>query len=82
MQVAWDESSGLVVSASYDKTIRLWDVCGRGKEVACLAGHMAPVLEMVPQGGLIASGRQRHACARACPCTPPPLYTHEYQGTH
>lgn len=63
-QVACDETSGLVASASYDKTLRLWSVEGRPCEVACLQGHGAPVLEMALQGGRVASGGGRLPCQR------------------
>ena len=41
-----DANSGLVCSASYDKTVRLWMVGSRGSELACLKGHEAPVTEL------------------------------------
>ena len=37
-QVEYDSSSGGVASASYDKTVRMWSVGARGREVACLTG--------------------------------------------
>jgi WD40 repeat protein len=41
-----DANSGLVCSASYDRTVRLWTVGSRGSELACLKGHEAPVTEL------------------------------------
>lgn len=35
-QVKYDPSSGLVVSASYDKTLRLWQLGARAHETGCL----------------------------------------------
>eukprot|EP00198_Chlamydomonas_reinhardtii_P013322 XP_001702659.1 predicted protein [Chlamydomonas reinhardtii] len=56
-QVKYDPSSGLVASASYDKTIRLWQLGARPHEAGCLQGHEAPVLEMiVNNSGRIVSG--------------------------
>jgi WD40 repeat protein len=57
VQVRWDQSSGVAISASYDKTLRIWNVNGgRGREVACISGHAAPILEMAPHDGRIVSG--------------------------
>ena len=40
------------VSASYDKTVRVWDVASRrAAESSCLTGHAAPVLQLVCGGG-------------------------------
>lgn len=36
VQVKYDPSSGLVASASYDKTIRLWQLGARPHEAGCL----------------------------------------------
>lgn len=57
-QVACDAASGAVLSASYDKTIRVWRLGGRGgREAACLGPSAAPVLEIVPDGaGQLLSG--------------------------
>ncbi|KAG2448714.1 hypothetical protein HYH02_006070 [Chlamydomonas schloesseri] len=56
-QVKYDPASGLVASASYDKTIRLWQLGARPHEAGCLQGHDAPVLEMiVNNSGRIVSG--------------------------
>jgi len=56
-QVEFNPSTGGVVSASYDKSVRLWSVGARGTETACLLGHEAPVLELSVGGdGKIVSG--------------------------
>ncbi|KAG2484442.1 hypothetical protein HYH03_016752 [Edaphochlamys debaryana] len=56
-QVKYDPASGMVASASYDKTIRLWQLGARAHEAGCLQGHDAPVLEMqISADGRIASG--------------------------
>ncbi|EFJ44249.1 hypothetical protein VOLCADRAFT_118805 [Volvox carteri f. nagariensis] len=56
-QVKYDKSTDLVLSASYDKTIRLWELGARPHEAGCLQGHEAPVLEMqVSADGRIVSG--------------------------
>lgn len=45
-------STGLAVSASYDKTVRVWDIGGRrASESCCLTGHTAPVLQLVCGNG-------------------------------
>lgn len=62
-QVCSDPSSGLAISASYDKTVRLWDIGGaRGREVSCLSGHNAPVLELdcYADGRIITGDRSGH----------------------
>ena len=43
-QVCCDTHSGVAISASYDKTLRIWSCSGQ--ERACLRGHVAPVLEL------------------------------------
>lgn len=57
-QVGVQFSSGLAVSCSYDKSVRVWDVAGvRARCAATLAGHTAPVMLMaIAGGGTIASG--------------------------
>ncbi|GFR45674.1 hypothetical protein Agub_g7088, partial [Astrephomene gubernaculifera] len=61
-QVKYDSSSGLVVSASYDKTLRLWQLGARPHEMGCLQGHEAPVLEMqvAADGRIISGDRSGH----------------------
>lgn len=52
----------VVVSCSYDKTVKLWDVGGsRVKQVAVMTGHAGPVLELDVQQGAnsIATGMRR-----------------------
>jgi WD40 repeat protein len=54
-KVCCDSLYRIAVSASYDKTIRLWSL--EGKERACLAGHCAPVMELESNdNGILASG--------------------------
>lgn len=57
-KVVADPSTGLVASASYDKSIRLWDVSTpRGRESSVLKGHAAPVMELgSSESGRMASG--------------------------
>jgi len=43
------------VSASYDKTIRIWNLRS-GSETACLKGHKAPILDVVLEDGILLSG--------------------------
>jgi hypothetical protein len=38
-KLEYDGASGLVVSASYDKTVRMWQCGTRGEERVLLAGH-------------------------------------------
>mmetsp|Transcript_36495 Transcript_36495/g.103075 ORF Transcript_36495/g.103075 Transcript_36495/m.103075 type:complete len:164 (-) Transcript_36495:567-1058(-) len=61
-QVKLDASSGMVVSSSYDKTLKVWDVRSRGRMVSSLDGHAAPVLELEtgPSGGLLSGDRSGH----------------------
>lgn len=41
-------ATGAAVSASYDKSVRVWDVKSRrASESSCLSGHTAPVLQLV-----------------------------------
>jgi WD40 repeat protein len=50
-------SKAQALSASYDKSVRMWDVSGsQAHESCCLMGHTAPVLEMVLQGERLATG--------------------------
>jgi WD40 repeat protein len=49
------EDGRFAVSASYDKTVRVWDLA-TCREVACLAGHKAPVQELAFSEGLLLSG--------------------------
>ena len=45
-------ASGAVVSASYDKSVRVWDMSGRkASESSCLTGHAAPVLQLACGNG-------------------------------
>ena len=45
-------STGLLVSASYDKSVRVWNAAGRrASESSCLTGHAAPVLQLVCGSG-------------------------------
>ncbi|GIL71317.1 hypothetical protein Vretimale_2829 [Volvox reticuliferus] len=56
-QVKYDKSTDLVASASYDKTIRLWELGARPHEAGCLQGHEAPILEMqISTDGRIVTG--------------------------
>eukprot|EP00892_Ulva_mutabilis_P011022 jgi/Ulvmu1/8292/UM041_0104.1 len=43
-QVCSDQTANLAISASYDKTIRLWTATGKCQ--GCLQGHIAPILEL------------------------------------
>lgn len=43
-QVCQDKAGDVIASASYDKTIRLWNAAGICQE--CLQGHKAPILEL------------------------------------
>lgn len=49
-QVKCDYASGNVVSASYDKTLRVWQIGARAHELACLQvrGHPATLSPMLP----------------------------------
>jgi WD40 repeat protein len=49
------EDGRYAVSASYDKTVRVWDL-SKHREVACLAGHKSPVQELAFSEGLLISG--------------------------
>lgn len=45
-------STGLAVSSSYDKSVRVWELSGRrASESCCLTGHAAPVLQLVCGNG-------------------------------
>mmetsp|Transcript_9248 Transcript_9248/g.23366 ORF Transcript_9248/g.23366 Transcript_9248/m.23366 type:complete len:501 (-) Transcript_9248:250-1752(-) len=57
-QVKLDRRSGAVLSASYDKTVKVWDVNStRARLGSSLEGHAAPVLELeTGPGGLAISG--------------------------
>lgn len=54
-QVEVNENS-IAVSASYDRTLRIWDCNGGGKEIGCLAGHKAAVMQFSWNGEQIISG--------------------------
>lgn len=41
-------ASGLLVSSSYDLTVRLWNVENGGEQVKVLTGHQDQVLEQCP----------------------------------
>ncbi|ORC90926.1 uncharacterized protein TM35_000073500 [Trypanosoma theileri] len=57
-QVEVNESNQLVMSSSYDRTLRLWDCSGgvSGRCVATFAGHKAPVMMFSWCGGQVLSG--------------------------
>lgn len=44
------------VSASYDRTLRIWNCGAGGMEVGCLAGHKAPVMQFSWAGEQVISG--------------------------
>ena len=45
-------ATATAVSASYDKSVRVWDVTSRkASESSCLTGHTAPVLQLVCGSG-------------------------------
>lgn len=46
LQLDWDPITGMVVSTSYDKTVRMWQCGARGDEKVRLVGHEAPVIEL------------------------------------
>lgn len=53
--MCYDAHFDVALSASYDKTVRIWSTTGRDK--GCLTGHSAPVLELRSnQHGLAVSG--------------------------
>lgn len=53
---SWDDSTtAFLVSASYDHSLRVWDVPGR-RCLAILEGHRAPVWTVATQPGVIISG--------------------------
>ncbi|KAJ9508488.1 hypothetical protein QJQ45_012034 [Haematococcus lacustris] len=45
-QLCYDSHTGMVVSASYDKTVRMWQCGSRGEQRVVLTGHEAPVMEL------------------------------------
>lgn len=44
------------ISASYDRTLRIWDCDSAGRELGCLAGHKAPVMQFAWSGTQVISG--------------------------
>jgi WD40 repeat protein len=73
LQVRYDPGSGRVVSSSYDKTVRVWNLMSAGATpVGCLDGaHPAPVMELdVSSDGLALSGEwalcKLVGCLQAC----------------
>ena len=56
-QVCCDHGGQVALSASYDKTVRVWSYAGR--ERAVLTGHAAPVLELCSNnaGGALTGDR-------------------------
>ena len=55
-QLLVSTDGGLAVSASYDKTVRVWRLGSGAKEAAVLRGHRAPVLQLAWGRGVLASG--------------------------
>lgn len=53
-----------LLSAGYDKSVLCWDVSGRGRQQHVMAGHRAPVLQLVAAGGSAASGDRDGCLAR------------------
>ena len=51
-------ATGTAVTASYDKSVRVWDISSRkATESSCLTGHTAPVLQLVcGRGDSVLSG--------------------------
>jgi hypothetical protein len=60
-QVCCDHRYDVALSASYDKTVRIWSTAGRDK--GCLSGHAAPVLELRSNacGQAVSGDRSGHA---------------------
>jgi len=59
-QIRVDPGSGLAVSCSYDKSVKVWDVeSSRPRLASSLEGHAAPVLELEagPSGALVSGDR-------------------------
>lgn len=54
--LALSETAAVALSASYDKTVRAWDLSRGGSSIGTLRAHRAPVMHLVWQGGLLASG--------------------------
>merc|ERR1712023_451486 len=52
------QDSKYCLSASYDRTLRVWGLSGRrrGEEICVLKGHKAPILHMCFSGGMVCSG--------------------------
>lgn len=62
-QVKLDKHSGAVLSASYDKSVKVWDVnSSRARLGSSLEGHVAPVLELEtgPPGVSVSGDRSGH----------------------
>jgi WD40 repeat protein len=59
-QVCCDWHFDVALSASYDKTVRIWSFSGQEK--ACLKGHQAPILELATDhcGRLLSGDRSGH----------------------
>ncbi|KAJ9453380.1 F-box/WD repeat-containing protein 7 [Diplonema papillatum] len=53
-------ASNIAVSSSYDRTLKVWD-CDRGRELASLAGHKAPVMQFVWANAAVVSGDRQGA---------------------
>eukprot|EP00796_Vickermania_ingenoplastis_P005891 gene5891-4208_t len=55
-------TQGTAISASYDRTLRIWDCSGGGREIGVLSGHKAPVMQFSWAGTQVISGdREGHA---------------------
>ncbi|KAL6751655.1 WD40-repeat-containing domain protein [Haematococcus lacustris] len=62
-QLCYDSHTGMVVSASYDKTVRMWQCGSRGEQRVVLTGHEAPVMELgisTIDGKMITGDRSGH----------------------
>jgi hypothetical protein len=50
MSVAFDRAGERIVSGSWDRTVRVWDVA-KGRELACLRGHESRVTSVSSERG-------------------------------
>lgn len=62
--VATSPTAQLAISGAYDRTLRVWDCSGRGRELACMrGGHKGAVLDLAwGRDAVISGGRDGLAC--------------------